>query len=66
MLTNLPFGSISVSLSGSNLWYYAPNFPKYIHFDPDVNGLGVGNGRGMEFLTGPSARRYGASIRVTF
>jgi len=66
LLTNLPFGSISVSLSGSNLWYYAPNFPKYIHFDPDVNGLGVGNGRGMEFLTGPSARRYGASIRVTF
>lgn len=65
-LAKLPFGAISFSISGTNLWYYAPNFPKYIHFDPEASGLGVGNGRGMEFLTGPSARRYGASIRVTF
>jgi TonB-linked SusC/RagA family outer membrane protein len=61
-----PIGSLSVSLSGTNLWYYAPNFPKYVHFDPDASGLGVGNGRGMEFLSGPSARRYGASLRITF
>jgi hypothetical protein len=66
MLNKTPFGSLSISLTGSNLWYYAPNMPKYVHFDPDVNGLGVGNGRGIEFLTGPSARRMGASIRVTF
>lgn len=66
MLTKLPFGSVSISLSGTNLWYYAPNFPKYVHFDPEASGLGVGNGRGFEFLSGPSARRMGASIRVTF
>jgi hypothetical protein len=66
MLTKLPFGSISISLSGTNIWYYAPNFPKYIHFDPEASGLGVSNGRGLEFLSGPSARRLGASIRVTF
>lgn len=66
MISKTPFGSVSISISGSNLWYFAPNFPKYIHFDPESNGLGVGNGRGMEFLSGPSARRYGASIRVTF
>lgn len=65
-LSKLPFGSISLSLSGTNLWYYAPNFPKYIHFDPEASGLGVSNGRGLEFLSGPSARRMGASIRVTF
>ena len=65
-LTKLPFGSISISLSGTNLWYYAPNFPKYTHFDPEASGLGVSNGRGLEFLSGPSARRMGASIRVTF
>jgi outer membrane receptor protein involved in Fe transport len=65
-LAKLPFGSASISISGSNLWYYAPNFPKYVHFDPEAVGLGVGNGRGMEFLSGPSARRFGASIRVTF
>ena len=66
LLTKLPFGSVSLSLSGTNLWYYAPNFPKYIHFDPEASGLGVSNGRGLEFLSGPSARRMGASIRVTF
>ncbi|MBS1668726.1 MAG: SusC/RagA family TonB-linked outer membrane protein [Bacteroidetes bacterium] len=65
-LSKLPFGAITLSVSGTNLWYYAPNFPKYTHFDPEADGLGVGNGRGMEFLTGPSARRFGASLRVTF
>lgn len=65
-LTKTPFGAVSLTFSGTNLWYYAPNFPKYVHFDPDASGLGVGNGRGMEFLSGPSARRFGASLRVTF
>ena len=66
MLSKTFLGSVSIGVSGTNLWYYAPNFPKYVHFDPEADGLGVGNGRGMEFLTGPSARRYGASIRVSF
>ncbi len=66
MIQKLPFGSISLSITGNNLWYYAPNFPKYVHFDPETSGLGVSNGRGLEFFTGPSARRIGASIRVTF
>ena len=66
LLEKSPFGSVSIALTGSNLWYYAPNFPKYVHFDPEVNGLGVGNGRGLDFLSGPSARRFGASIKVTF
>lgn len=65
-LNKTPFGSASISFSGTNLWYYAPNFPKHVHFDPDASGLGVGNGRGMEFLSGPSARRFGGSLRVTF
>ena len=63
---NSPIGSIAISVSGSNLWYYAPNLPKYMHFDPEADGLGVGNGRGMEFLSGPSARRFGGSLVVTF
>lgn len=66
LLKKLPIGSLSISLSGNNLWYNAPNFPKYVHFDPDASGLGVSNGRGLEFLTGPSARRMGASLRITF
>ena len=66
LLNKTPFGSLSITANGSNLWYYAPNFPKYMNFDPETNGLGVGNGRGLEFITGPSARRMGLSVRITF
>ena len=66
LLRKLPFGSLSLTISGTNLWYYAPNFPKYVHFDPETSGLGVSNGKGLEFFTGPSSRRVGASLRVTF
>ena len=66
LLNKTPFGSVSITANGSNLWYYAPNFPKYMNFDPETNGLGVGNGRGLEFITGPSARRMGLSVRITF
>jgi TonB-linked SusC/RagA family outer membrane protein len=66
LLSKTPFGSLSITANGSNLWYYAPNFPKYMNFDPETNGLGVGNGKGLEFITGPSARRMGVSVRVTF
>ena len=65
-LKKTPFGAISLTVSGSNLWYYAPNFPKYVHFDPETNGLGVSSGKGLEFITGPSSRRIGGSIRITF
>jgi len=61
-----PFGSVSVTVSGQNLWYLAPGFPKYVNFDPEVNSLGVSNGRGYETLAGPTSRRIGASIRITF
>ena len=66
LLSSTPFGSLSLSLSGTNLWYLAPNFPDHVHFDPEASSTGVGNGRGFEAMSGPSARRYGASIRVTF
>jgi TonB-linked SusC/RagA family outer membrane protein len=66
-LRKTPFGGISFTLSGQNLWYNAPNFPKYSNFDPETTTLGVsGVSRGFELLTGPSSRRMGASLRVTF
>ncbi len=66
LLAKTPFGGVSFTLSGTNLWYNAPNFPKYANFDPETNGLGVSNGKGLEFITGPSSRRIGASLRITF
>jgi TonB-linked SusC/RagA family outer membrane protein len=66
MLEKLPFGGISLTLAGQNLFYYVPNIPKYTNFDPETSSLGVANGRGIELLTAPSSKRFGGSIRVTF
>ena len=65
-LRNTPLGRVSISAIGENLWFNAPNFPPGINFDPEVLSLGVGNGRGFDFLTGPTARKYGVNVSVTF
>jgi len=66
LLDKTPFGSISLRLTGENLWYNAPNFPPGVNFDPEVLSLGVGNGRGFDYLTGPTAKKFGATISLTF
>jgi len=65
-LEKTPFGSLTFTLQGFNLWYNAYNTPKGANFDPNVAGVGVGNGRGFDFLNGPSTRRYGMSVKMTF
>ncbi len=66
VLKSLPFGALSISITGNNLWFYAPGIPKDTNFDPEVNGLGVGNGSGFEYLNAPKSRRYGLSVKATF
>ena len=66
MLEKTPFGSLSVTFSANNLWFHTPNMPENTNFDPNVAGLGVGNGRGFEYLNGPSSRRYGLSVKASF
>ena len=66
MLKKTPFGSLSITASGFNLWYKAFNVPEGTNFDPNVAGLGVGAGTGFDFLNGPSSKRYGISIKATF
>lgn len=61
-----PFKRVSVGISGQNLWFKAVNFPKELNFDTDVLSTGVGNGLGFDMFTGPSARRFGGMIRLTF
>jgi hypothetical protein len=65
-LSKTPFGSASIVFSGQNLWYNAPGFPKYTNFDPEISSLGAGNFNGYETLAGPTSRRMGVSLRVTF
>ncbi len=60
------FKGASISFSGNNLWYKALNVPKGVNLDTDNLGLGVGNGLGFEFLTGPSSRRLGGTLKLTF
>jgi len=66
MLENLPFGRINISITGRNLWYNAPNIPKYTNFDPEVNGFGSTNTQGIEYASAPTTRRYGINLSVTF
>ena len=66
LLEQTPFGNVSFSLSGFNLWYDAYNTPDGVNFDPNVAGTGVGNGRGFDYMNGPSSKRYGASLKLTF
>ncbi len=61
-----PFGALSFTISGNNLYHNAINTPKGINFDPNVSGTGVGNGRGFDFINGPSAKRIGFSIKASF
>ncbi|WP_396174236.1 SusC/RagA family TonB-linked outer membrane protein [Flavobacterium sp.] len=65
-LRNTPFGALTFTFSGNNLYYNALNTPKGVNFDPNVIGTGVGNGRGFDFLNGPTSRRFGFSLKATF
>ncbi|MFK7058867.1 SusC/RagA family TonB-linked outer membrane protein [Flavobacterium oreochromis] len=65
-LDKTAFSNVSLTVSGNNLYYKAINTPKGAHFDPNTSGTGVGNGIGFDFLNGPSARRYGFSVKLSF
>ncbi|NJN34141.1 MAG: hypothetical protein HC817_07735 [Saprospiraceae bacterium] len=56
----------TLSFIGNNLWFRAFNTPKYSYVDASRTAFGTGNGFGFDFLSGPSARRYGANIRLNF
>ncbi|MBX2894906.1 MAG: SusC/RagA family TonB-linked outer membrane protein [Cyclobacteriaceae bacterium] len=66
LLSKTPFKAASITLNGNNLWYFAFGAPKYVKWDPEVASLGVNAGLGFDYLTGPSMRRYGAVVRLTF
>jgi hypothetical protein len=62
----LPIGSMTFSVTGRNLWYLAPGFPKYTNFDPEVNTYGATNVQGFEFSAAPTSKRIGVNLSVTF
>lgn len=66
LVDKTPFGRLGLTLSGENLWFNAPNIPKGMNFDPEIVSTGVGNGRGLDFRTAPTARKFGVTLNATF
>ncbi|WP_460217857.1 SusC/RagA family TonB-linked outer membrane protein [Psychroserpens sp. MEBiC05023] len=55
----IPFERIDITLTGRNLWYVAPNFPKYVNYDPENDG-----GLGRNNI--PSSKRFALGMTFTF
>lgn len=67
LLTKTPFGSASISISGRNLWFNAPNMLEGVNLDPEVTTNGsASNQQGFEYGTTPTTRRYGVNLSLTF
>ena len=62
----LPISGINLSLTGRNLWFSAPGFPKHTNFDPEVNSFGSTSVQGIELSAAPTTRRFGINLMVTF
>ena len=61
-----PIGGITLSFTGRNLWFLAPNMPRYTNFDPEVNSFGATSTQGIELSAAPTTKRYGINLAVTF
>ena len=66
LLGKTPIKGASIQLNGNNLWFNALNIPEVVNYDTEVSSLGVDSGAGFDYITGPSVRRYGAVLRLTF
>ncbi len=66
LLKKTPINSATLSFSAHNLWYLAPNFPKYSNFDPEVNSVTDTRAQGIELSGAPTTRRFGVNLNVTF
>lgn len=66
IVSKLKVQGISLTALGNNLWFRAINAPKYAKADFDRTAFGANNGAGFDYLGGPSARRYGLNLKVTF
>lgn len=66
IISKAKLNAVNISFVGSNLWFKAINAPKYSKADFDRTAFGANNGAGFDYLGGPSARRYGVNLKVTF
>jgi len=64
-ISKAKLSNVNLSLSGRNLWFWAPNIPKYTRFDPDINSVVGPATQGVETGGAPSTRRYGINLNIT-
>lgn len=61
------FGSLRLSASGRNLWFYAPNMLPGLNFDPEVlSNFADSNIQGFDLGASPSTRRFGINLNASF
>jgi TonB-linked SusC/RagA family outer membrane protein len=65
-ISKLRMSNATLSFSGRNLWFWAPNIPKYTNFDPDINSVVAAGTQGVETGGAPSTKRYGVNLNITF
>lgn len=63
---NIPIKGASINVVGRNLWFFAPNIPKYTNFDPETNAFGNSNVQGIELTNAPNSKRLGFNLNVKF
>ncbi len=66
LLNNLPVKSLDISVSGRNLWTYAPNLR---HIDPEISSVGPGNGNsynGFDFGAAPLVQNFAFNLSARF
>ncbi len=67
LLKKSPFGTARISLSGRNLWFFAPNMLPGLNLDPEILAeTSASNVQGFEFGATPTTRRYGINLYLTF
>lgn len=60
-------GSLRLSVSGRNLWFYAPNMLKGLNFDPEtLSNFSDSNIQGFDLGAAPSTRRFGVNLNASF
>ena len=59
-----PFGEITVSAFGRNLWIKTDKDNYYI--DPEISSFGTGNVQGYDYGALPSVKSFGGLVRVSF
>ena len=65
-LQKAKIGRVNLSVSGRNLWYFAPNVPSGTNFDPDISNYGSSNVQGIDLSCAPTAKRIGVNLKITF